>query len=177
MALLAAAHLHGGCTGAVVGAVSSVNATIGDPSSARLDHAAVITLLVAFACIDIVLTYQLVNGEDIFDLGEHRRELETDLARGEGAFVSDLAAALALPDHAVPQLGAALRNHRAAILASLSAEGDARARLTAVGVAVRGALAGDPVLTEHLARARVSAHARGLASSGLSRARAFLVTP
>lgn len=59
-----------------------------------------------------VITTRVNNEERPSLLVEHRREIEVSLARGQGAWIDDLAAELGLPEGLVPRLGQTLRRHR-----------------------------------------------------------------
>lgn len=148
-----------GCTALVAGSNFSVNATVGDPSSAGFDNTVISSLLIGAAATDITLLILAASGEIDLELGLNERQLETDLARGEGPFIDDLAAALALNEAEVPRLGAQLRRHRATLLGAMRQSAAPTTYAEGLRTALEMALAEDPALTErlHAARARLSA--------------------
>ncbi len=76
---------------------------------------------------------------------EQRREIKVAIARGQGPFVTDLAAWLALPDAMVPALGKALRDARPVLEPALSTDLTEHAFELLLGVA----LCSDPTLRYH----------------------------
>lgn len=145
-----------GCTAIVAASNFSVNATVGDPSSAGFDSAVISGLLIGAAAIDVALLVLAASGEVVV---MNARQTETDLARGEGPFIDDLAAALALPRDEVPRLGAQLRRHRATLLGAIRQSAAPTVYAENLREALETALAEDPGLTErlHAARTRLSA--------------------
>lgn len=81
------------------------------------------------------------NGEAVL----YRREIALSIARGQGPFVTDLAAWLALPESLVPELGRVLREARPVLEPALSEEISVESFQTLLGVA----LCRDPVLRYH----------------------------
>lgn len=146
-----------GCSALVAGANFSVNATLGEPSSAGFDQGVISGLLIGAAALDVALLVLMATGE--IELATNERQLETDLARGDGPFVSDLAAALELPEGEVPRLAALLRRHRATLLGAIRQSAAPTTYAEGLRTALEMALAEDPGLTErlHAARARLSA--------------------
>jgi hypothetical protein len=72
------------------------------------------TYLRSLAGVGIELEQAIeLYGEDFMHfMGRYRHEVRVALARGRGAFVSDLAHVLGLPSGQVDELGALLRRHR-----------------------------------------------------------------
>lgn len=75
----------------------------------------------------------------------YRREIALSIARGQGPFVTDLAAWLALPEPLVTELGRVLREARPVLEPALSEEISVEGFQTLIGVA----LCRDPVLRYH----------------------------
>lgn len=75
----------------------------------------------------------------------YRREIALSIARGQGPFVSDLAAWLSLPEPLLPELGRVLREARPVLEPALSEEISVEGFQTLIGVA----LCKDPVLRYH----------------------------
>lgn len=145
-----------GCTAIGAGSISSVNLTVGEDISHSNSYYT--GILVFMAAIDVFLIVAQATGEiEIF--GQNSRAIETDLARGEGPFIDDLAQALALSKDEVPRLGAQLRRHRATLLGAMRQSASPTAYAEGLREALETALAEDPDLTErlHAARARLGA--------------------
>lgn len=145
-----------GCTAIGAGSISSVNLTVGEDISHSNSYYT--GILVFMAAIDVFLIVAQATGEiEIF--GQNSRAIETDLARGEGPFIDDLAQALALSKDEVPRLGAQLRRHRATLLGAMRQSASPTAYAEGLRAALETALAEDPGLTGrlHAARARLSA--------------------
>lgn len=146
----------GGCTAIGAGSISSVNLTVGEDISHS--NSAYTGILAFMAAVDVFLLVAQATGEiEIF--GQNSRGIETDLARGEGPFIDDLAQALALSKDEVPRLGAQLRRHRATLLGAMRQSAAPTVYAENLRTALETALAEDPALTErlHAARARLSA--------------------
>jgi hypothetical protein len=159
-----------GCSAIVAGSNFSVNATVGDPSSAGFDNTVISSLLIGAAAVDVTLLILAAMGEIDLGLALNERQLETDLARGEGPLISDLAHALALPEDEVPRLAAKLREHRDALVTAVRATptdedpavGELAStrtanRLLALRAALERALSEDPALAARLTEARRTA--------------------
>ncbi len=142
-----------GCSGIVASANFSVNATVGAPSSAGFDNVVISGLLIGAVAVDVAL---IVLAASEVDMAMNERQLETDLARGVGPFISDLAHALGLPESDVPRLGAKLRQHREALIGAMQSEGNTSTatRLLALRAAFERALIEDPELKARLDAAR-----------------------
>lgn len=140
-----------GCTAIGAGSISAVNLTAEkDVSHSNAGYTGV---LIGAAVFDAFIIGSLIaQGE--FLSGLDTRELATDLARGDGAFVHDLAAALALPEAEVPRLGEQLRRHRPALLDALRRPAPPAERVSALQAAIGSALADDPDLLQRLQGAR-----------------------
>jgi hypothetical protein len=141
-----------GCTAIGGGAISSVNLTVGEDIS--YSQGGYTAVLIGCALLDITILVLVATGE--MDLALHERELDTDLARGDGRFVSDLASALALPASEVPRLGEVLRRHRGAIMGAIRQSAAAAERALALRAAIENALAEAPSLAARLLATRAT---------------------
>lgn len=133
-------------------------ATSADASTAEsnfLGSGLFTSVALGFVPVDVFITVMAVASDGELTaleryLDAHRQEVRVALSRGQGAFVRDVAHALALPDGLVEPLGAALRAHRGALEAALTEPRPiAREQALRFIAALREALASDPRLLEH----------------------------
>ncbi len=127
------------------------------------EDAAVIAALVLLGVL-IGAGISISVEEDVSSyLDEHRRDIERANARGDGAFVRDLAAALGVPSSQVAHLGDVLRRSRTSLANALTerpAEREFRAR--AFGQALVATLHRDGVLAALVEPDHVMERARTL---------------
>lgn len=158
---LAAAVLASGCAG--VGLQTTVTGSFGESTDGtftdgttdgKTDNGWFIASMVLLGITAVGLATQSVIALASADgyLDRHGREVQLALARGEGAFVDDVAAALHVPAALTPRVGAALRGARSALEEALGRASGAGAdgRAPAFFGAVGRALAADPVLAGYL---------------------------
>ncbi len=160
VALLAVAASMG-CTGIAAGAALSVNSTVGE-KKIDLSGGLGLTVVLLFVPVDILLTVGVVTGElELGAIEPYRREIRTDIARGGGPQIEQLAAVLGLDDAEAVRLGALVQRHRDRLDAPLADPTPLdRARLETFAGALRGALAEDPAIALKAARVAEARRAR-----------------
>lgn len=130
------------------------NSSDADGSEALLITGAV---LIGISVVGTVVAFTASDDDSFSYLERHQQEVRVALAKGDGAFVTDIAQSLKLPHALVSHLGEVLHAARPELEPSLAETRIDRERARAFSKAMVSAIASDPVLAPYVDRALILA--------------------